>query len=156
MPVLRLLPLGGLGEVGMNCMALEQRGEVVIIDCGVTFDDRGLGVDVVHPDFSPLEQLGGRVLGVVVTHGHEDHIGALPYFLRRFDVPVYAPPYALGLIADRIREHEILDYARLEPTRPRSRFKVGPFEVEPIRVTHSIADATALSISTSAGTVIHT
>ncbi|MBX3186166.1 MAG: ribonuclease J [Labilithrix sp.] len=139
----------------MNCMALEQRGEVVLIDCGVTFDDRGLGVDVVHPDFSSLDRFGERIAGVVVTHGHEDHIGALPYFLARHDVPVWAPPYALGLIRERLGEHEVLAHARLFETRPRTPFDVGSFRVEPIRVTHSIADATALAISTDAGTVVH-
>jgi ribonuclease J len=150
-----VLPLGGLGEVGMNCMAVEQRGEVLLIDCGVTFDDRGLGVDVVHPDFSALESFGDRIAGVVVTHGHEDHIGALPYLLKRHDVPVWAPPYALGLIRERLGEHEVLAHARLLPTRPREAFDVGSFRVEPIRVTHSIADATALAIGTDVGTFVH-
>lgn len=151
-----MLPLGGLGEVGMNCMAVEQRGDVLLIDCGVTFDDRGLGVDVVHPDFSALDTFGDRIAGVVVTHGHEDHIGALPYLLRRHDVPVWAPPYALGLIRERLGEHEVLAHARLLPTRPREAFDVGSFRVEPIRVTHSIADATALAIDTDVGMFVHT
>lgn len=140
----------------MNCMAVEQRGDVLLIDCGVTFDDRGLGVDVVHPDFSALDTFGDRIAGVVVTHGHEDHIGALPYLLRRHDVPVWAPPYALGLIRERLGEHEVLAHARLLPTRPREAFDVGSFRVEPIRVTHSIADATALAIDTDVGMFVHT
>ena len=162
LPRVRLLPLGGLGEVGMNCMAIEQRGEILLIDCGVTFDDRGLGVDVIHPDFAALETwpggdgaYGARLVGVIVTHGHEDHIGALPYLLRRHDMPVWAPPYALGLIRERLVEHEVLAHARLLPTRPRAPFAVGSFRVEPIRVTHSIADATALAITTDAGTIVH-
>ncbi|CAN5916399.1 ribonuclease J [soil metagenome] len=154
-PAVRLLPLGGLGEVGMNCMAIEQRGEVILVDCGVTFDDRGLGVDVVHPDFTALDSFGSRIVGVIVTHGHEDHIGALPYLLRRHDVPVWAPPYALGLIRERLVEHEILAHARLLETRPRTPFQAGSFRIEPIRVTHSIADATALAITTDAGTIVH-
>jgi ribonuclease J len=140
----------------MNCMALSQRNEALLIDCGVTFDDRGLGVDVVHPDFTPLDRLGAHVTGVVVTHGHEDHIGALPYLLKRYDVPVYGPPYALGLVRERLAEHEVLEHARLYETAPGEPFTLGSFHVEPIRVTHSIADATALAIRTDAGTIIHT
>jgi len=153
---LRIFPLGGLGEVGMNCLAFEQDGWIMLVDCGVTFDRRGLGVDVVHPDFSALEPFRGRIGGVFVTHGHEDHIGALPYLLRRYDVPVWAPPYSLGLLRARAEEHEVLAHAELIEVRPRQKVQVGPFEVEPIRVTHSTADALALSIATSAGTVIHT
>jgi ribonuclease J len=152
----RIVALGGLGEVGMNCLAVEQRGEVLVIDCGVTFDRRGLGVDVIHPDFACLEQFRDRIRGVFLTHGHEDHIGALPYFLKQFDVPVWGPPYALGLVRERLRDHEILAHARLFEAMPRSRYAVGSFTVEPVRVTHSIADATALAISTDAGLVVHT
>ncbi|HEY8038897.1 MAG TPA: ribonuclease J [Polyangiaceae bacterium] len=151
---MRLIPLGGLGEIGMNCLALEQGGEVVVIDCGVTFDDRGLGIDVVHADFAALEPY--HVAGVFVTHGHEDHIGAIPYLLRRFDVPVFGPRYALGLVRERAAEHEILDHVDLREVTPRTRVRVGPFEIEPVRVTHSIADATALAIRGDAGLVVHT
>jgi ribonuclease J len=154
MSSLRLIPLGGLGEIGMNCLAIEQRGEVLLVDCGVTFDDRGLGIDVVHPEFEALD--GYRLAGLFVTHGHEDHIGAIPYLLRRYDIPVYAPAYALGLVRERAAEHEILDHADFRVVKPRVRERVGSFEVEPIRVTHSIADATALAIRTDAGLVIHT
>jgi ribonuclease J len=138
----------------MNCLALVQDGEALVVDCGVTFDGRGLGVDVVHPDFAALEGL--HVAGLFVTHGHEDHIGAIPYLLRRWDVPVYGPPYALGLVRERAAEHEVLDHVHLHEVKPRSRTRVGPFDVEPIRVTHSIADATALAIRTPAGLVVHT
>jgi ribonuclease J len=138
----------------MNCLALEQGGEVLVIDCGVTFDERGLGIDVVHADFSALDAY--HLAGVFVTHGHEDHIGAIPYLLRRFDAPVYGPRYALGLVRERAAEHEILDHVHLHEVTPRTVTRVGPFEVEPIRVTHSIADATALAIRTAAGLVVHT
>jgi ribonuclease J len=151
---LRILVLGGLGEVGMNCLALEQGGEALVIDCGVTFDGRGLGIDVVHPEFGALDDY--RIAGLFVTHGHEDHIGAIPYFLRRFDVPVYGPAYALNLVRERAAEHEVLDHVDLRCVKPRQRERVGSFEVEPIRVTHSIADATALAIRTDAGLVVHT
>jgi len=151
----RIFPLGGLGEVGMNCLAIEQRGEVLLVDCGVTFDDRGLGIDVVHPEFTALEAHRDRIAGVFVTHGHEDHIGALPYLLRRFDVPIWGPAYALGLVRERLAEHEVLEHARLVEVRPREPVSVRSFTVEPVRVTHSIADATALAIRTDAGLVVH-
>ncbi len=140
----------------MNCMAIEQRGEVMLVDCGVTFDERGLGIDVVHADFSPLDRMGASIVGVAVTHGHEDHIGALPYLLKRFDVPVHGPPYALGLVRERLSEHEVLEHARLYETHPGKTFHLGSFVIEPIRVTHSIADATALAIKTDVGTIVHT
>jgi ribonuclease J len=155
-PVVRIVPLGGLGEVGMNCLAIEQGGEVVLIDCGVTFDDRGLGVDVIHPDFDALEAYRGRIRGIFLTHGHEDHLGAVPHFLKRFDVPIWGPAYSLELLRERAHEHEILRYAQLHVVRPREKHVVGPFTIEPIRVTHSTADATALAIETAAGMVIHT
>src|SRR5580692_10066482 len=117
MASLRIFPLGGLGEIGMNCLALEQRGEVLLVDCGVAFDDRGRGVDVVHPDFEALASY--RPAGLFVTHGHEDHIGAIPYLLRRFDMPVYGPRYALNLVRERAAEHEILEHADLRPVAPR-------------------------------------
>src|SRR5580658_2221375 len=154
MASLRILPLGGLGEIGMNCLALEQRGEVLVVDCGVAFDNRGFGVDVVHPDFEALS--GYRPAGLFLTHGHEDHIGAIPYLLRRFDMPVFGPRYALGLLRERAEEHEVLKHADLREVTPGSVVRVGSFEVEPIRVTHSIADATALAIRTDDGLVIHT
>ena len=152
----RVVALGGLGEVGMNCLAIEQGGDVLLVDCGVTFDDRGLGVDVIHPDFSCLEPYAGRIRGIFITHGHEDHIGAVPHFLKRFDVPVFGPRYALELLRERAQEHEVLRYAELIAVRPRERRQVGPFAVEPIRVTHSTSDSTALAIETAAGLVIHT
>jgi ribonuclease J len=154
MASLRIIPLGGLGEIGMNCLALEQRGEVLLIDCGVAFDDRGLGIDVVHPDFEALSSF--HPVGLFLTHGHEDHIGAIPYLLRRFDMPVFGPRYALGLVRERAEEHEVLRHADLREALPGSVVRVGSFEVEPIRVTHSIADATALAIRTDAGLVVHT
>jgi ribonuclease J len=152
---LRLFALGGLGEVGMNCLCLEQRGRLLVIDCGVTFAEQEYGVDVVHADFAALEPWRDRIAGVALTHGHEDHIGALPYLLRRFDVPVYGPRHALALVHERLVEHGMA-FARLNEVPVGRRTAVGGFYVEPIRVTHSIADATALAIETDVGIVIHT
>ncbi len=152
-----LFALGGLGEVGMNCLAIEQRGEVMLVDCGVTFDHRGLGVDVIHPDFTALEAFRDRIVGLFVTHGHEDHIGAIPYFLEKFPkAPIWAPSHASTLIRARLAEHERDKDVTLHESIVRNPHRVGSFWVEPIRVTHSIADATALAIKTDAGTVIHT
>lgn len=153
---LRILPLGGLGEVGMNCLALEQDGDVLLVDAGVSFDARGFGLDVVHPDFSVLEPYEGRIKGLVLTHGHEDHIGAVPYLLERFDIPVYGPPYAIELLRSRRREHEILDDLDTEELLPGSRKRLGSFDLEAIRVAHSIADSLAFAFRTRAGTVVHT
>jgi ribonuclease J len=151
----RLIPLGGLGEIGMNCMALEHDGQIVLLDCGITFPDEPVGVNLIHPDFTWLEQREDDVVGVVLTHGHEDHFGALPFLLRWLDVPVFGPPYALALVRHRLAEHD-LDDVELHQTSPGKRFEVGPFTFEPIRVTHSIADSTALAIETPAGLVVHT
>ena len=154
---MRVVPLGGLGEIGMNCLALEVGGEILVIDCGVTFPRTDIGVDTYHPDFRWLEERRDKIRGLVITHGHEDHIGAVPYFAARFDVPIWGPPYALELIRRRLDEHDFRKgEVDLRDAIPRRRFDVGAFEVEPVRVTHSIADAAALSIRSAAGTIIHT
>jgi ribonuclease J len=155
--VLRLIPLGGLGEIGMNCLALEQQEGIVLVDCGITFPSNDLGIDVYHPRFDYLVARADRVMGVVITHGHEDHIGALPYLLAGLDVPVFGPAHAIELARGRLAEHGFdlaeLDLVTVMAGRP---FELGPFAFEPIRVTHSIADATALGIRTAAGLVVHT
>jgi ribonuclease J len=153
---LRIVPLGGLGEIGMNCMALESREGILVVDCGITFPRETRGVDIVHPLFEYLEARADDVLGVVITHAHEDHLGALPYLLTQVPVPVWAPPYALGLFRERLKEHPAVPAVTLTATAPRGRFTVGPFDVEPLRVTHSIPDSTALAIATPAGMVVHT
>jgi ribonuclease J len=117
--------MGGLGEVGMNCLAIEQDGKVLLVDCGVTFDFRGLGVDVIHPDFSAMDAYRDRILGIFVTHGHEDHIGAIPYFLRRFDVPIWGPKYALALVRNKLAEFEVLEHARMIEIQVREKYEIG-------------------------------
>lgn len=154
---LRLVPLGGLGEVGMNCLALEQGDEVMLVDCGVTFPNSDLGIDIYHPRFDYVLGRRDRLRGIVLTHGHEDHIGGLPYLLRHVDVPVWGPPHALELVRQRLEEHGFgPDEVELIPTRPGREIDVGRFTVEPVRVSHSIVDATALAIHTAAGLVLHT
>jgi ribonuclease J len=156
-PSVRLIPLGGLGEIGLNMMLVESGDDVVAIDCGLMFpDDLMLGIDYVIPDFAYLSAKRGALRAVIFTHGHEDHIGALPYFLREFSVPVYGTPLTLAFAADRLREHGLLDAADLRPIRPREPFEVGPFRIEPIRVTHSIVDGIGLAIDTPVGTIVHT
>jgi ribonuclease J len=152
----RLIPLGGLGEVGMNCLVIEDRGRAILVDCGATFPDDDLGIDVIHPDFDYVLQNREQLAGVFLTHGHEDHIGALPYLLAELDVPVWGPPHALGLARRRLLEHGFgpgeIDFR--VATAGRS-YSVGPFEIEPVRVAHSIVEASALAIQTSAGLVFH-
>lgn len=138
-------------------MALEVGDEILVIDCGVTFPRSNLGIDIYHPDFAWLESRRDRIRGLVITHGHEDHIGAVPFFCERFDVPIWGPRYALELIKLRLAEHGYDDgEVDLRPISPRQRISIGKFDVEPIRVTHSISDATALLIHTLAGSVLHT
>lgn len=154
---LRVIPLGGLGEIGLNCLVLEHEGEAIAIDCGVMFPDPSLlGIDLVIPEFDYLRQLGSRFRGFVITHGHEDHIGALPYALRDLDVPVWATPMAAGLITTRLREHNLDSKVDLRVYRPRQRWEAGPFAIDPIHVTHSIVDAVGLAITTPLGVVMHT
>lgn len=139
----------------MNCLVLEAGGRMLVIDCGVTFPDREPGIDIIHPDFDHLLARPADVEAIVLTHGHEDHIGALPYLLRDLDVPVYGPAYALGLVQERLRESELGRAPRLLEIRPRQTLGLGPFEVTPFRVTHSMPDCLGLVLRTSAGTIVH-
>jgi ribonuclease J len=156
-PCVRLIPLGGLGEIGLNMMLVESGEDVIAIDCGLLFpDDEMPGVDYVIPDFSYLRARRDAFRGVVLTHGHEDHVGALSYLLRDFDVPVYGTPLTLALARSRLAEHGVLERARLVPYAPGDEVPLGSFTVRPIRVTHSIADGIGLAIETPVGTVVHT
>jgi len=153
----RLVPLGGLGLIGMNCLAVEQSDGIVVIDCGIGFPEGGFGIDVLHPDFTWLLERAERVRGVFLTHGHEDHVGGLPYLLEELDVPVWGPAHALAMARRRLVEHDFspseLD---LRPVRAGEVTEVGGFEIEPVRVTHSIVEASALRIATAGGTLLHT
>ena len=154
--LVRLIPLGGLGEIGMNCLVIEDQGRSVIVDCGAAFPEDDLGVDVIHPDFDYVLQNRERLAGVFLTHGHEDHIGALPYLLNELEIPVWGPPHALGMARKRLLEHGFgpneLDFRVATPGQG---YSVGPFEIEPVRVAHSIVEASALAIRTSQGVVFH-
>jgi ribonuclease J len=154
---LRIVPLGGLGEIGLNCLALEQRDGILIVDCGTMFPQDDLGIDVIRPDFGWLLQSAQRIAGVFVTHGHEDHIGALPYLLSELAVPVWGPPHALALVRRRLAENHLApERVRLRPAVLGQQHQVGPFVVQPVRVAHSLVDATALRIQTRAGQLLHT
>ena len=153
---LRVVPLGGLGEIGLNCLVLEYGGDAIAVDCGVMFPDASmLGIDLVIPELEYLRQLGPRFRGFVITHGHEDHIGALPYALRDLNVPVYATPMAAGLITARLHEHGLDQATDLRVYRAGEKWELGPFAIDPIHVTHSIVDAVGLAIGTPLGVVVH-
>jgi len=141
-PAVRLIPLGGLGEIGLNMMLVEFGDDVVAVDCGLMFPDPDElpGIDYVIPDFSYAVAKRDGFRAVLLTHGHEDHIGALPYLLRTTRIPVYGTPLTLALVAEKLREHNLLETADLRPMKPHDRIEAGPFRIEPIRVTHSIAD----------------
>jgi len=154
---LRIVPIGGLGEFGMNSMALRYGDDIIVIDAGMMFPDSELlGVDIVTPDFSYLEQHAGMVRGLVLTHGHEDHIGGVPFLLSQLNIPVYGTEFTLALVERRLDEHEMLEQTKLHVVKAGSRIKLGCFEIEFIRVTHSIVSSVALAITTPLGVVIHT
>ncbi len=153
---LRVIPLGGLGEFGMNMMVFEYGEDIMIVDCGVMFPEPELlGVDIVIPDLTYLRERREHVRAIVLTHGHEDHIGGLPYVLDEIDVPVYGTPFTLALAKSRLEEHGLADSVDLREMSPKAPFDVGPFKVEFIHLTHSIIDSGALAITTPVGVVIH-
>ena len=152
-----LIPLGGLGEIGKNMMAVRYGDDIIVIDAGLMFpEEEMLGIDIVIPDITYLLEHKDIVRGIVLTHGHEDHIGALPYVLRQLNVPVYGTKLTLGLLQGKLKENGMLGTTKLHQVKPRDMVKLGPFTVEFIRVSHSIPDAVALAIQTPVGTVVHT
>jgi len=156
-PSLRVVPLGGLGEIGMNLLVVSYGETAILIDCGVMFPDKDmLGIDLVIPDTTYLRDFGDGVRAIFLTHGHEDHIGALPYVLRERVVPVYGTPMTLGLVREKLTEHALLDSVPLHPLPLRTPIEIGPFAVEAIHITHSIVDSVALAVRTPVGTILHT
>ena len=154
---LKVIPLGGLGEIGLNMMAMEYGDSIIVIDCGLMFpEDYMLGIDIVIPDGSYLKANREKVKAFIITHGHEDHTGALPFILRDVNAPIYATALTLGLIEEKLAEFDLLKSTTFETVRPRDRVSIGPFDIEFIRVSHSIVDGCGLAIRTPVGTVVHT
>lgn len=154
---LKVIPLGGLGEIGKNITVFEYGDDIFVADCGTAFpDDDMLGIDLVLPDTSYLTKNKERVRGIIITHGHEDHIGGLPYILKEINVPVFGSRLALGLLEYKLEEHGILSQCKLQPVKPGQTIELGAFKVEFVRTTHSIVDAMALAIFSPVGVVVHT
>jgi len=154
---LQIIPLGGLGEFGMNCMVLRYEDDIIVLDAGMMFPDAELlGVDIVTPDFTYLEENKQFVRGLILTHGHEDHIGGIPFLLSEVDMPVYGTAFTLALVERRLDEHDMIDKVQLNRVKPGQVIELGAFKIEFIHVTHSIVSAVCLAITTPLGVVIHT
>ena len=154
---LRIIPLGGLGEIGKNMTVIEFGNDLLLIDCGMGFPDEDMyGIDVVLPDITYLRNNASRIRGLIITHGHEDHIGAVPYVLKELDVPIYTTPLTAALIELKLEEHDLLYNTQIFTKKAGSVFRIGCFSIEFIRVNHSIPDAVALAIKTPVGTIVHT
>ena len=154
---LLIIPLGGLGEIGLNMTVFQYEEDIIVVDAGLMFpEEEMLGVDVVIPDITYLLENREKIRGIFITHGHEDHIGAIPFLLKEMNIPVYGTPLTLGLISEKLKEHDINDKSILIPVRPRDVIRIGVFAVECIRITHSIVDGIAFGITTPVGRIIHT
>lgn len=155
---IRITPLGGLGEIGGNISVFETNNDAIIIDIGMSFPDGTMhGVDIIIPDFDYVRKIKDKIRGIVITHAHEDHIGAVPYFFKEFQFPIYATPLALGMISNKFEEHGLKAERKwFRPVEKRKVYEIGEFDIEWIHITHSIIDASALAIKTKAGTIIHT
>lgn len=154
---LQIIPLGGLGEIGLNMTVYQYGDDIIVVDAGLMFpEEEMLGVDVVIPDITYLLENREKVRGLIITHGHEDHIGAIPYILRKINIPVYGTPLTIGFISEKLKEHNLNNSTTLIPVRARDIFQIGVFSVECIRITHSIVDGVAFGITTPLGRIIHT
>lgn len=154
---LKVIPLGGLNEIGKNLTVYEYGEDILVVDCGLGFPDEDMyGIDVVIPDFTYLIQNKNRIRAIVLTHGHEDHIGGLPYLMREIDAPLYCTPLTAGLIKIKLQEHRLLEKTKIEVLKPGAKFKAGCFGVELIHVNHSISDSVSLAIKTPIGILVHT
>ena len=156
-PKIKIIPLGGLGEIGKNMTAIECGTDIIVVDCGLGFPDEQMyGIDIVIPDISYLKANADRVKGIIFTHGHEDHIGAVPYVMSELDVPIYATPLTAAIIELKLEEHDLLYNTQIFTKKAGDVFRLGCFSIEFINVNHSIADAVALAIKTPLGTIVHT
>ena len=154
---LRIIPLGGLEQIGMNITAFEYEDSIIVVDCGLAFpEDDMLGIDLVIPDITYLKDNISKVKGFVITHGHEDHIGALPYVLKEINIPIYTTKLTMGIIENKLKEHNLLRSTRRKVVRHGQSINLGKFRIEFIKTNHSIQDASALAIYTPAGIVVHT
>ena len=157
MSLLKIIPLGGLGEIGMNMMVFEYGDTMFVVDSGLMFpEDYMLGVDFVIPNLDYIRQNRSKVAAIVLTHAHEDHIGALPYLLKEINVPVFGTPFTLGLVRHKLEERELISGIALHEIHPAEKLRLGPFELEFIRVGHSVVDCLGIAIHTPRGLIVHT
>lgn len=153
----RIIPLGGLNEIGKNLTVFEYGNDVILLDCGMAFpDDDMLGVDIVIPDITYLHKVANKIRGIVLTHGHEDHIGAIPYVLKEFNIPVFGTRLTLGILKNKLKEHNLINSAKLHNVEAGDFVRLGDFNIEFIHTNHSIADAVAIALHTPAGVILHT
>ncbi|MCL2837600.1 MAG: ribonuclease J [Oscillospiraceae bacterium] len=154
---IKIIPLGGMNEIGKNLTVFEYGSDIILLDCGVAFPNEEMfGIDLVIPDITYLQKHANRIKGIVLTHGHEDHVGSVPYVLKEFNVPVYGTKLTLGIVTNKLKEHKMLDKSKLHVKNPGESFRLGEFHFEFIRSNHSIADSVMVAITTPAGTIIHT
>ena len=154
---LKVIPLGGLEQIGLNITAFEYEDSIIVVDCGLSFpEDEMLGIDLVIPDITYLRDHAEKVKGFVITHGHEDHIGALPYILKEMNIPIYATRLTMGIIENKLAEHDLTNKTRRKVVKFGQSINLGQFRIEFIRTNHSIVDAAALAIYSPAGVVVHT
>ncbi len=155
--MLKIVPLGGLGEIGLNMMVFEYNDTIILIDAGLMFpEDYMLGIDIVIPDIVYLKQTKATVSGIILTHAHEDHIGALPYLLREINAPVFGTAFTLGIVKHKLEEHGLLETATLHEIGPKDKLNIGPFKINFLRVGHSVVDGVGLAIRTPVGLIVHT
>ena len=155
-PTLKYIPLGGVAEIGKNMSAIEYGDQIMVIDCGLMFPDEDmLGVDIVIPDVTYLVENADKVQGIVFTHGHEDHIGALPYVLRQINLPIWGTRLTMGMVRAKLEEHGLVETTEMNIVEPGDRIRLGQFDIEFIRVSHSIPDGVALAIRTPVGVIVH-